>query len=561
MIRFEKGGLVMEKQVIKKTFVFFLSLIMAFAILYSGTAKAQSKQKDYWPTQGWRIATPESQGVDSQKLVNMLDLIWEREYRVDSVLVIRNGYLVLEAYGYPYNAGLEHNLYSCSKSIISALVGIAIDKGYIKGVNQPLLEFFPERVAENLDANKKAMTLEHVLMMATGLECRDSYRYGWRGLFKMRLSDDWVKYVMDLPMAEAPGNRFEYCNSATFLLSAILQKQTGMTAFSFAKKHLFGPLGISDVRWPSNQQGITMGFSELHMQPRDMAKIGYLYMNNGLWEGKQIVSSQWVKASTRKQISATLADGYGYQWWIVDPTIYTAIGFRGQHIFVVSEKDLVVVFTSSLPPGNFIVPRDLLKGYIIPAVKSSTVLPGNPKGGEALKALTIKLQNRDRLYGKESIKKVEKSRQVLKMEEYVNKDFGFSAKYDAQVLNLDTRLFTPVVFSKRGVGGLPSFSVVAGDIPWGWALKDTGDFFVNEFKKMFPKTTDHNLYKQELIKLSDETEANYFEMSWRSQSMELLIVGVFAYKNNKMIGIVTAGRQGESIEYLASMVKSLTFKK
>jgi len=539
--------------------VVFIFCLLAFLLAYS--AEAQSKQKDYWPTQGWRNATPESQGMDSQKLVDMLDLIWERHYSVDSVLVIRNGYLVLEAYGWPYSAGLEHNLYSCSKSVISALVGIAIEKGYIKGVNQPLLDFFPERIAENLDADKKAMTLEHVLMMATGLECRDSYLYGWLGLVRMRMSDDWVKYVMDLPMAEAPGTHFEYCNSATFLISAILQKQTGMTAFSFAKKHLFGPLGITEVRWPSNRQGITMGFSELHMQPSDMAKIGYLYLNNGLWEGKQIVSSQWVKASTRKHISATLADGYGYQWWIVDPTIYTAIGYRNQRIFVVRGKDLVVVFTGTMIPSNFIVPRDLLKSFIIPAVKSSTVLPENPKGGEALKTLAKKMQKGDRLYEKESIKKVEIPRRVLKMEEYVNEEFGFSTKYDAQVLNIDTRLFPPIIFGKRGVGGLPSFGVVASDIPYGLVLKDTGEFFVKAFKKRFPQATNHNVYKQELIKLSDETEANYIEMSWRSQSMELLTVGVFAYKNNKMIGVVTTGRQGESEEYLASMVKSLRFKK
>ena len=540
----------MKKQAIKKTFVFILSLIMAFAILYSGSAKAQSKQRDYWPTQDWKIAAPESQGIDSQKLVEMLDLIWERGYRIDSLLVIRNGYLVLESYGYPLNANMDHNLYSCTKSVISALIGIAIDKGYIKGVEQPISDFFPEMVPEDVDANKKAMTLEHVLMMSTGLDCRDSYRYGWRGLFRMRGSDDWVKFVLDLPMSEPPGTRFEYCNGATFLLSAILQKQTGMTAYSFAKKHLFGPLGITDVYWPLNPQGISMGYSDLHMRPRDMAKIGYLYLNNGLWEGKQIISTQWVKASTRKHISATLANGYGYQWWIIDPTIYTAIGFAGQHIFVVKEKDLVVVFTGTMPPSDFIVPRDLLKAFILPAVQSITVLPENPKGGEALKALATKLQSTDPLSREESIKKAEKSPKTVNMQEYVNEAYEFSAKYDARVLNLDTGLGPPVVFSKRGVGGFPSFGVIASDIPRGYALKDTGGFFVNVFRKRFPQTTNHHVYKQELIKLSDETETNYFEMSWTSQGTDIITVGVFAYKKNKMIGVVTTDRQGESIEYV-----------
>ena len=174
---------------------------------------------------------------------------------------------------------------------MSALIGIAIDKGYIKGVNQPVLNFFKKRTAKNLDADKKAMTLEHVLTMTTGLECRDSYLYSWSGLNQMTASDDWVQFMIDLPMVEAPGTRFEYCNGASFLLSAILQEQTGMNALTFANKHLFGPLGIPVVYWPSNSQGITIGYANLYMTPRDMAKIGYLYLNDGLWDDKRIISS------------------------------------------------------------------------------------------------------------------------------------------------------------------------------------------------------------------------------------------------------------------------------
>jgi len=159
------------------------------------------------------------------------------------------------------------------------------------------------------------MTLEHVLTMATGLKCQDSYLYRWRGLRQVERSEDWVQFMLDLPMAEEPGTRFEYCNGASFLLSAIIQETTGMSALEFANEHLFGPLGIIDVTWSSNPQGITIGYSGLRMTPHDMAKIGYLYLNEGQWDGEQVVPAKWVKASTREHISATLEDGYGYQWW------------------------------------------------------------------------------------------------------------------------------------------------------------------------------------------------------------------------------------------------------
>ncbi|MDY7040100.1 MAG: serine hydrolase, partial [Chloroflexota bacterium] len=165
-----------------------------------------------------------------------------------------------------------------------------------------------------------------------------------------------------------------------FLLSAIIQEMTGASALAFAEEHLFGPLGISDVEWPSNPQGITIGWGELRMKPHDMAKIGYLYLNEGLWDGEQVVPSAWVEKSTRKHIPATLQDGYGYQWWIDSSGVYMALGYAGQFIFVVPEKDMVVVFTSNLDEERFYVPQTLLNDFIVPAAKASTPLPPNPDG-------------------------------------------------------------------------------------------------------------------------------------------------------------------------------------
>jgi CubicO group peptidase (beta-lactamase class C family) len=347
----------------------------------------------YWPTEGWRTSTPEEQGMDSELLADMLDTIRERNYNIDSVSVIRNGYMVVDAYVHPFSSDSKHIIHSCTKSIISSLIGIAIEEGYIQSVGKPVLDFFPERTVAHLDANKEAMTLEHVLTMSTGLECRDSYLYRWRGLRQMRQSQDWIQFMLGLPMAEEPGTRFEYCNGASFLLSAIIQETTGMSALEFAEKHLFGPLGISDVDWPSNPQGITIGWGELCMRPHDMAKIGYLYLNKGQWDGKQIVPSAWVEASTRKHNSATLQDGYGYQWWVSDNGVYMALGYAGQFIFVIPEQGLVVAFTSDLEERDFYVPQELLNDFIIPAVESSTALPANPDGAALLESRIEALAN------------------------------------------------------------------------------------------------------------------------------------------------------------------------
>jgi CubicO group peptidase (beta-lactamase class C family) len=303
-------------------------------------------------------------------LARAVDTIKARDYDVDSVTVIRNGTIVLDEYFPPFEPNSKHVIHSCTKSIVSALVGIAIEQGYIEGVDQPVLDLFDERAVANPNADKKAMTLEDLLTMSSGLECRDSYLYRWRGLREMSESDDWVQFMLDLPMAEPPGTRFEYCNGGSFLLSAIIQETTGMSALAFAQENLLEPLDITDVDWRANPDGITIGWGDMHIKPHDMAKIGYLYLNGGQWEGEQVVPAAWVEASTQAHVTAgTLSDGYGYQWWVDDGGYYMALGYEGQFIYVVPEKDMVVVFTSQLSDSDFFVPETLLNEYIIPAAE------------------------------------------------------------------------------------------------------------------------------------------------------------------------------------------------
>ena len=384
----------MDMNKMKKNTLQLFSLILTLLIWWNAGFGAE-KQSDYWPTKGWRIASPESQGMDSNLLARMLDTIWENDIEIHGIMIVRNGYVVLDAYSYPLTADDIHPIYSITKSVTSALVGIAIDKGYIKNEKLPVLSFFSKRVVKNLDNNKKAITIQHLLTMSSGLECRDSYHDYWIGLRQLESSPDWVQFIIDLPMAEAPGTHFNYCNGGTFLLSAILQKQTGINSLLFAEKYFFGPLGILGVDWPSNPQGISIGYGGLHMRPQDMAKIGYLYLNNGLWEDKQIISSKWIKGSTRKHISTTESFDYGYQWWITDSSEYLAMGYGGQYIFVVPENNIVAVFTSNLDRKDWNIPTGFLKSNIISSVKSDKPLPENSQAEKALKSKITRWQNTD----------------------------------------------------------------------------------------------------------------------------------------------------------------------
>jgi CubicO group peptidase (beta-lactamase class C family) len=375
-----------------------LLLSILFTLLVSCTSATPTptpkpQPTPYWPVTDWRISSPEAQGIDSGKLVEMLEDTLSKRYDLDSIVLIRHGYLVADVNFSPFKGDERHMLYSCTKSVVSALIGIAIEKGYIESIDQPLLDFFPERSVENLDENKQAITLENVLTMTTGLECRDSYAYNFSGLIEMHDSDDWVQYVLDLPMLNRPGTYFEYCNGASFLLSAIIQETTGMTAHEFAQENLFAPLGITDTYWEANPQGINLGYSDLYLLPKDMAKFGYLYLHEGFWDGEQIVPSAWVEASTREHISSTLQDGYGYQWWVDDAGYYMALGYRGQFIFVLPELDMVVVIVSDPEIGDYEVPEYLLTTYIIPAVLSNEPLTENHESFALLEAIIEEFAN------------------------------------------------------------------------------------------------------------------------------------------------------------------------
>lgn len=323
----------------------------------------------------------DDQGIDQARLEQMADIIEEMDLPIDGVVIRRHGEVVFETYPNPdYGPEDMHLLYSVTKSFTSALIGIAVEQGYIKGVDQKIIDFFPEWEIENLDARKQALTIKHLLSMTCGFEWEgpDDGLHTWGDAVR---SDNPVKYVLDLPMANDPGSEWVYNGGCSHILSAILTKTTGMSTLKFASEYLFSPLGITDIRWPRDSQGIYFGGQDIWLKPRDMAKFGQLFLDGGVWGGQQIIPSYWVTQSGATHITHWNG-GYGYQWWTYpDSGIYYASGAFEQRIMVIPAYDMVVAFTSN-PQGAALGSGEwgdsppfvdwLLGRFILPACDSYT---------------------------------------------------------------------------------------------------------------------------------------------------------------------------------------------
>jgi len=331
---------------------------------------------DYWPTHGWRSSTPEAQGMDSGLLAQAVDLIREQGIAVDSLLIVRHGYVVLDAYFYPYTADRLHDVASVTKSITSTLTGIAIEEGAIGGLDAPLASFFPEAMSPSGDPRKARITIRDLVSMSSGLHC--GYEPGEVELRAMLETPNWLQSVLDLPMAADPGREFAYCSGNSHLLSAIISQRAHWTTLEFAQRKLFVPLGIHKVVWPTDPQGVNRGWGELQMTPRDLAKIGFLFLHRGRWEDRQIVSADWVERATRAQVRVPKRDAdYGYGWWIHKGKyagLYEAQGRGGQFVTVAPGSDIVVVFT-----GGF-YERERFAPLLLEAIKSDGPLPENLAG-------------------------------------------------------------------------------------------------------------------------------------------------------------------------------------
>lgn len=272
----------------------------------------------------------------------------QRHY-LHAMLVEQCGKLIDEQYFGLYDADQTHDLQSATKTFTGSLIGIALREGLIKSLDQPLAELLP-KYRPLLTGEKAKLTLRHVLTMSTGLRWVD---HGPRNSFDRQAeAEDSVAFILGEPQITKSGESWFYNTGSSHLLSAIVQQVSGMTAREYAEAKLFGPLGITSFEWRVHPDGVTQGGWLLYLRPRDMLKLGRLYLDGGVWNGARILPAEFVQAATTRQFEAKLGVGYGFQTW-VDPTLGTprvsaAMGWGGQMIYTVHDAGAVVVFTGDI---------------------------------------------------------------------------------------------------------------------------------------------------------------------------------------------------------------------
>jgi CubicO group peptidase (beta-lactamase class C family) len=316
---------------------------------------------------------------------------------ITGLLIVRHGQPVLEAYYRNCDPRTFYNVKSVAKSVLSLLVGIALERGDLRSLNLRLVEVLPELAELNADPRTREITLEHLLTMTSGFRWQENGPL----MFEMVASENWVHFILSLDLTHEPGTHFTYTTAGSHLLSAALSRATGQSTLAFAAEHLFAPLGVDTtscvqspititngrtepesptLRWSTDPQGVVLGGVELFLRPGDLAKIGTLILNRGRWKDTQIVPAAWIEAATRHHVDTSVPDysGYGYQWWLGSvaghPT-FVAAGYGGQRIYVTPDLDLVVVVMAKtdLPIEEMKKVKDasfLFADLIVPALST-----------------------------------------------------------------------------------------------------------------------------------------------------------------------------------------------
>jgi CubicO group peptidase (beta-lactamase class C family) len=363
--------------------------VAAFAVAFFPAAYAQPSVTSS-PTKGWTTTAPAQVGLDGGALASLDAEIASGAFGLlDSMLVVRRGRVAYErSYSHDYDAltgkqarqpgtlGLHdpsgpynylnpwwhpyyrrgdlHTMQSITKTFLSVTIGVALARGEFPDLDTPILKFFDEAKVAHLDARKRRITIRHLLTMTAGIEWRENLPFSdpANSAHAMEASFDWAQFTIDQPMQYEPGTVFHYSSGATQVLAQVFERATGQDVEEYAARYLFAPLGIEQWYWKRTPTGQTNCEGGLYVRPRDLAKLGLLFARNGVWEGRQLVSPEWVKASVAPAATMSVASGikYGFLWWLVPYAggsrfAWAAVGWGGQMLYVVPEQDLVVVFT------------------------------------------------------------------------------------------------------------------------------------------------------------------------------------------------------------------------
>jgi len=324
-------------------------LISLLVLFFAGCDMNVLVKDSSIPIDDWETVTPEEQGLDPDLLSRAIAKADQMNF-VNSILIVRNGYLVVDVYFNGYKPKDAHNFKGVSGMVMSALTGIALRENFIDSLGQKILDFFPEYDTPKLDRRKQDITIRHLLMMKAGFDKeRNNYLY-------VVNSDNWINSTINLPLVAEPATQFRYNTFQLHLLSGIFTKATEMSTLDFANKYLMSPLNVSIKHWETDPQGIYFGGTDLFFTPRDMARIGLLFLNNGNIDDEQIIPAEWIETSLNNYTGfenrtwGELHDyNYGYIWWtgkIKDYDVFLEIGFGGQFVINIPALKMVIVTTA-----------------------------------------------------------------------------------------------------------------------------------------------------------------------------------------------------------------------
>lgn len=335
-------------------------------------------------------SSPEQQGIASADILAFVEAADKEIDQMNSLIIVRHGHVVAEGWWAPYDADTPHILFSLSKSFTSTAVGLAIAEGKLN-LDDQVLKFFPDEAPDEPSANLRAMRVRDLLRMNTGHQTEPPIRVD----DPTKQKDTWTKTFLGQPVTFKPGTRFLYNSPATYMLSAIVQKVTGMTVRDYLRPRLFEPLGFKDPTWITSPQGITAGAYGLSIRTEEIARFGQLYLQKGIWNGKQLIPSSWVDQATSIQTSngsAPTSDwdqGYGYQFWRSRHNSFRGDGAFGQYCMVIPELDAVVAITSGVRDMQKVM--NLVWDKLLPAMKSGR-LPENASARSQLQARLTRLE-------------------------------------------------------------------------------------------------------------------------------------------------------------------------
>ena len=363
-------------------------LLLAFLLAFMASGCVQKTDRSSPNAPELTRSTPEAEGLSSRAIiafVDALDNARENNIEIHSFMIVRHGKVVAEGWWSPYRSDLKHTMYSVSKSFTSTAIGLAADEGKLS-LTDKVISFFPESLPDSVSPYLAELDVEDLLKMAVG-QAQEPH--------EMRVTEDWVKSFLATPIEHEPGSVFLYNSAGSFMLSAIVQKATGEKMIDYLQPRLFEPLGIEGADWEVNPQGINVGGWGLRVKTEDMAKLGLLYLQNGRWGDQQILSEEWVKAATSKQINTVegaadpesdWAQGYGYQFWQTTNNAFRGDGAFGQFIIVLPEKDAVVAMTANVQDMQQEI--NLVWEHLLPAFQESPL----PEDDAALDALNARLE-------------------------------------------------------------------------------------------------------------------------------------------------------------------------